>query len=450
MTDETQGFEQAPPPKRSGFRDWAARIPRDLIPLLVLTATIFLVILFASDWKFWDGQGGTETTNDAYIRSDVTPLSTKVSGTVSKVLINDFDRVVKGQVIAELRNDDYIARATQAEAQYKQAVESISTVSKQIDVQKQRIETARLSTSISSEDITKAGASVAGTAASLQAARASLEAARAERAQAQARLKADQAIELHAAQEKQRQTDLFADKASTQQTVEQVVADYDRTKSIVEADREEINRLTSLILERTAEITKLQEDVKSTQASDVQAGDALKSKDTQLLAEQKQLEVLKDQLKESQEAAAAKKAAWDEALVELDYTRIVAPVDGVLSERRVRAGQQVNAGTQVVTIVSAVPWVIASFRETQMRKMDVGEKAEVSVDALGGAVLKGTIQSMSPASEAQFALLPPDNPSGNFTKITQRVPIKIVFEPEQKLLPRVKSGMTVIVKVWTK
>ena len=153
--------------------------------------------------------------------------------------------------------------------------------------------------------------------------------------------------------------------------------------------------------------------------------------------------------KEAQSSAKARQAAWQEALVELDYTKIVAPVDGVLSERRVRAGQQVNAGTQVVTMVSSVPWVIASYRETQMRKIAVGEKAEVSVDALGGAVLKGSVQSLSPASEAQFALLPPDNPSGNFTKITQRVPIKIVFDPDQKLVKRVKSGMTVIAKVWT-
>ena len=453
MPEETHEVEQAPassPGFKKRFKDFIARVPRDLIPLMVLVATIFLVIVYASDWKLWDGQGSSQSTNDAYIRADVTPLSTKVSGTVASVLINDFDTVKKGQVIAELRNDDFTARCNEAESQYKQAVESISTVGKQIDVQKQRIETARLSTSIGVQDVTRATASVAGTDASIEAARASLEAARSEKSQAQSRLKADEAVELRALQEKQRQTDLFADKASTQQTVEQVVADYDRQKSTVDADKQEVNRLTSLIAERTSVITKLNQDLKSTRASDTQAGDQLRSRDAQLLGEQKQMEVLRDQLKEAESAAAAKKAAWQEALVQLDYTKIIAPVDGVLSERRVRAGQQVNAGTQVVTIVSSVPWVIASYRETQMRRIDVGDKAEVSVDALGGAILKGTVQSVSPASEAQFALLPPDNPSGNFTKITQRVPIKIVFEPKQKLLPRIKSGMTVLVKVWTK
>jgi membrane fusion protein (multidrug efflux system) len=451
MTEEIRAVEETPQSKpgwKTRVKKFVTGIPHDLIPLLVLLATIFLVIIYASDWKLWDGMWPFETTNDAYVRADITPLSTKVSGTVANVLINDFDQVKKGQLLVQLRDDDFIARANQAESLYKQAVENVSTVGKQIAVQAQKIETARLNTSIGIQDITRAGASVSGTGASLRAARASLEEAKAQKAQAQARLKADQAVALRAVQERQRQTDLFGDKASTQQTIEQVVADDDRQKSIVQADKEEIARLDSVIASRSEEITKLGQDLISTAAADTQAGDQLKSRDAQLLGEQRQMDVLTDQLEEAKSAAKARKAAWQEALTELDYTRIVAPVDGVLSERRVRAGQQVNAGTQVVTIVSSVPWVIASYRETQMRKIAVGDKAEISVDALGGSTLKGTVQSLSPASEAQFALLPPDNPSGNFTKITQRLPIKIVFNSDQKLVQRVKPGMTVIAKVW--
>src|SRR5580658_9965486 len=229
--------------KKDKWRQLVKKMPADLVPLLVLTATIFLVILFANDWKLWDGYWPSETTNDAYVRADVTPLSTKVSGTVSRVLINDYDQVKKGQVLVEIRNDDFLARANQAESLYKQAAENVNTVGKQIEVQTQRIETARLSTSISAQDITRSTSSVSGTIASLRAARSSLEEAKAEKAQARARLKADQAVALRATQERQRQTALFADKASTQQTIEQVVADDDRQKSIVEADNEEIRRL---------------------------------------------------------------------------------------------------------------------------------------------------------------------------------------------------------------
>jgi membrane fusion protein, multidrug efflux system len=451
MTEEIEVVKE-PTSNESGFkaraRRFAKRFPLDLIPLAVLLGTVFLVILYASDWKFWDGQQSTETTNDAYLRADVTPLSTKVSGTVSSVLINDYDHVTKGQLLVELRNDDFIAREKQAEALYQQSLQKVHTIGKQIDVQQQRIESARLNTSIGGEDITRAVASVAGTRASLLAARASLDESKSSRAQAQARLKADEAVELRALQERDRQVGLFADKASTQQTIEQVTADYDKQKSIVDADKAEIQRLTNLIMERTADIARTTEDIKSSVAQNAQAGDQLKSRDAQLIGEQKQMEVLIDQLKEAQSEAGAQLAALNVAKVELDYTKIIAPVDGALSERRVRAGQQVNAGTQVVTIVSSVPWVIASFRETQIRKMAVGDRAEISVDAFGGEKLKGKIQSMSPASEAQFALLPPDNPSGNFTKITQRLPVKIVLDEKQKGLERLRPGLTVIAKVW--
>src|ERR1700679_1690533 len=143
MSQETDIAEHSQDPKpgwKTRFKDFANRFPRDLIPLLVLVATIFLVILYASDWKFWDGQGGVETTNDAYVRADVTPLSTKVSGTVARVYINDFDRVKKGQLLVQLRDDDFIARVNRAKALYDQAIANTNTIKRETDVQVQRIQ----------------------------------------------------------------------------------------------------------------------------------------------------------------------------------------------------------------------------------------------------------------------------------------------------------------------
>src|SRR5580704_9299036 len=174
MTEGTSEVQEAPPAKpdmKERVRKFFSRTPSDLVPLLVLVVTVFLVILFANDWKMWDGFQSAETTNDAYVRADVTPLSTKVSGTVDRVLINDFDHVKKGQLLVELRNDDFLARCKQAESLYKQSLESVNTVGKQIEVQQQRIETARLATSIGEKDITRAVASVGATDASLLAAR---------------------------------------------------------------------------------------------------------------------------------------------------------------------------------------------------------------------------------------------------------------------------------------
>jgi membrane fusion protein (multidrug efflux system) len=448
ITTETPAGEQ-PRPRFQFIKKRFPKLPLDLLPLIVLVIVVFLVILFANDWKFWDGMGPQEETNDAYIRADVTPLSTKVSGTVAKVLIDDFDHVQKGQLLVELRNDDFTAREQQAKSTYNQSLANEEVIKRQIEVQKESIADAGLSVDVGKQDITRAVASVGASSATLQSSIDSLAAAKSEKAQAEAKLQADKAVELRAKQERDRQELLFKDQASTQQTIEQVVADDDRAKALVAADRADIERLKSLIQERSSEIARQRELLTSAHAEDTQSQLRVSARNTELAAARRTLEVLQQQLKQSDALAQANLDAWNTTKVELDYTKIRAPVDGTLSERRVRAGQQVNAGTQVVTIVSSVPWVIASYRETQTRKMEVGDRAEVSVDALGSAVLKGQVQSMSPASEAQFALLPPDNPSGNFTKITQRMPIKIVFDRDQKLLSRIKPGMTVIAKVWT-
>jgi membrane fusion protein (multidrug efflux system) len=453
MTNEIAQETPSPPPEpRKPWwtpKKWAAKIPIDLIPLIVLVLVVFLVILYANDWKYWDGQWGSETTNDAYVRADVTPLSTKVSGTVAKVFINDFDTVKKGDLIAELRDDDFKARVNEAQALHQQALSNIAVVSGQTLVQEQRIENAKFTVSVGQQDVSRTTASIGSNRAALAAAQARLEEAKSEKVLAEAKVAADAAVELRASQERSRQQLLFTERASTPQTIEQVVANHVQAQQNTAADRANVTRLDHAIKERAADIIRFQEELKSADAQNSGSVFGMKSQQAQMSAETKQLDVLKDQLKDAQANAAAKLASLKDAQVALDYTKIRAPVDGVLSDRRVRAGQQVNAGTQVVTIVSSLPWVIASFRETQLRKMTVGNKAEISVDALGGASLKGRVQSIAPGSEAQFALLPADNPSGNFTKITQRLQVKIVLDSDQQKLSRIRPGMTVIAKVFT-
>jgi membrane fusion protein (multidrug efflux system) len=453
MTNEIVRDPSVPPPEprksRWNPRSWISKTPLDLIPLVVLVLVVFLVILFANDWKFWDGQWSTETTNDAYVRADVTPLSTKVSGTVAKVYVDDFDAVKKGELIAELRDDDYKAKANEAEAMYQQAVTNITEVTDETAVQQQRIAVAKATVSVGHEDISRTTALVGSVQEEYSAAKSRLAEAKSEKTLAEAKVEADAAVELKAAQERSRQEELLAEKASTQQIVERVVADHVQAQQTTRAERANVARLDSLIQERAADIARAKDEMKSAGAQNSGTIFGLQSREAQVSAETRQLDVLKDRLKDAQSNAKAKLAAWQNAQVDLDYTKIRAPVDGILNDRRVKAGQQVNAGTQVVTIVSSVPWVIASFRETQMRNVVVGNRAEVSVDALGGDLLKGRIQSIAPGSEAQFALLPPDNPSGNFTKITQRLQVKIVFDAKQERLSRIRPGMTVIAKVFT-
>src|SRR5579883_486325 len=170
MPDEILSTEPSTEPgsKTTRLRKLAKRVPLDFLPLIVLLVVVFLEILFANEWKFWDGMLPMEETNDAYIRSDVTPLSTKVSGTVARVLIDDFDTVKKGQLLVELRNDDFIARERESKSAYDQALANIETIKSQLEVQKQRIEDARFTVGVGVQDVTRAYAGVGSTQATLQ------------------------------------------------------------------------------------------------------------------------------------------------------------------------------------------------------------------------------------------------------------------------------------------
>jgi membrane fusion protein (multidrug efflux system) len=143
----------------------------------------------------------------------------------------------------------------------------------------------------------------------------------------------------------------------------------------------------------------------------------------------------------------AQKAALVVAQTNLGYTRIVAPENGRVGERKVLPGQMVSPGTQVISLVQDYVWVQANYKETQTRHMRAGDPAVIRVDALPGVVLRGSINYLSPASGSSFALLPPDNASGNFTKIVQRVPVKIVFDPGQPAVQRLRNGLSVIASV---
>jgi membrane fusion protein (multidrug efflux system) len=165
----------------------------------------------------------------------------------------------------------------------------------------------------------------------------------------------------------------------------------------------------------------------------------------------RQLEVLTAQLAQAQAALAAQEANLKLATINLDYTRIVAPQDGVIAQRQVRPGQYLGVGGQV-TILTPLPkvWVIANYRETQLTHVAVGQPATITVDTYPGHTLKGHVLALAPASGSQFTLLPPDNATGNFTKVVQRIPVKIAIDDADGLEDRLRPGMSVIATIETK
>ncbi len=194
-------------------------------------------------------------------------------------------------------------------------------------------------------------------------------------------------------------------------------------------------------------------------SSSVEASEKLTTTHDQLLAQlaqtkaqaqaaARQIDVLKAQAAQAEATAAAQRAARDTARINLGYTRIVAPTDGVLGQRQARPGQYVAVGGQITTLLPLPRvWVIANYRETQLTHLVVGDRAEIRVDTYPGHVLRGHVQALAPGSGAQFALLPPDNATGNFTKVVQRIAVKIVIDDADGLADRLKPGMSVAVRV---
>jgi membrane fusion protein, multidrug efflux system len=169
-----------------------------------------------------------------------------------------------------------------------------------------------------------------------------------------------------------------------------------------------------------------------------------------LEAQRSQMAVLDTQEAQLRAEVKAKQAVLDLARINLGYTRIAAPVAGMVSERGVRAGQYVHAGTQVIAVVPLDNvWVVGNYKETQLTHVAIGQRAEIRVDTFPGIVISAIVDSIAPASGAQFSLLPPDNATGNFTKVVQRIPVKLRIAPDNPLAGKLRPGMSVIATILT-
>ena len=229
--------------------------------------------------------------------------------------------------------------------------------------------------------------------------------------------------------------------AATVQAAKAVVAG---TKASLEQSRRDLARQDKLL----ASGSSSQESGEKLQTSRALLNAQLAQNRAQAEAATRQLAVLAAQKSQVEATLAAQEAALQLARINLGYTRIVAPVDGVLGQRQVRPGQFVGVGTQVVTL-TPLPhvWVVANYRETQLTHMAVGQAAEVRVDAYPGVVLRGHVIAFAPGSGSQFALLPPDNATGNFTKVVQRVAVKIAIDDAAGLADRLRPGLSVVTRV---
>jgi membrane fusion protein, multidrug efflux system len=335
--------------------------------ILVFLVAIGIIAIVSTNWNRWEGGAGWQRTNDAYLESDLTPIASKVAGYLRALPIQDYERVRKGQILAQLVDDDYRAAVVQAEASIASAAAQARTLRAQRELQLANIEAAR--------------AVVASTIALRQ----------------------------------------------------QNVRDVTRQLRL---------------LQTGSSSTESRERLETTHA---QLEAQLAQNRAQAHAAEHQLAVLDGQLEQSEATLAAARAALITARLNLQYTTITAPQDGVIGRRQVKPGQLVGVGTQITTL-TPLPnvWVIANYKETQITHMAAGQKAEITVDSFPGHKLRGHLLEFAPASGAEFALLPPDNATGNFTKVVQRIAVKIAIDDADGLADRLVPGMSVEAWVYAK
>ena len=378
--------EQTPPPAKPRWQ-------RFVVPALVVLLAAAIVATISWNWNAWEGGKINQVTDDAYVRGDITPLSTKVAGIVRDVKVADYQAVHKADLIAELEDDDYKAQVAQGSAAVEAAKAAIENNRRQRDLQDAKIERALAG-------IDQANAQIAAAQAGIEAVQADVVRTRAERT---------------------RQEALLQTHSATQQKVEQAVADEQRFGAQLASREADLEQAKSLLRssEDSAEAERRTKKV-------------LESQESQLIAD---LHV--------------KEAALTLAQVNLGYTRIEAPGDGTVGERQVRPGQLVSPGTQVISFVPLTKWVQANYRETQLTNVKVGDPAEIRIDEYPSRAVHGRVLEIAPASGSQFALLPPDNATGNFTKVVQRIPVKIALE-DSSFANSLRPGLSVIATVRTK
>src|SRR5262245_22718600 len=397
----------------------AARRFQRIIPWLILLMAAIILFAIIGGWNRWVGGGGTQKTDDAYLRSDITPLGTKVSGTVEFVAVSEYQRVKAGDLIVQLNDDDFKAHVVQAEAEVAAAHAALESNAQQKELQAANVMQARAGVEGATADLAQAQAAVEAAKADVANAHAGVDQARARIPDAQANIEAAAAQAEQSLLERRRQEALVKDSSATKQNLEQVVAKQESSAAALNSRKAELAQAHAAVESSKADLTKARAQVALRQAEQQRAGAQISSKSAELEAQKKQSAVLDAQESQLKADLEARWGALQVAQTNLEYTRIVAPIDGIVGERKVQVGQLVSPGTQVISLVENTIWVQANYKETQLRNVTRGDEAEVTVDAFPGVVLRGHVEELSPASGSQFALLPPDNATGNYTKIVQ-------------------------------
>ncbi len=398
--------------------------PRAITALVVLFAA-----LVAGGFSLWRYYSVRESTDDAQIEGHIHPISAKVGGTVIGVNIRENQYVEAGSVLVRIDPKDYQVALEKAQADYAEAQAMLSA---------SRVDVPITATSTSSQ-LSGAEAGVMEAQANLTSSEKELSAAQAKLRWAQAQVQEAQANYQKANRDLDRMKQLISKDEISQQQYDAAVASAAALQATVESAQADVARAEQELQVAQSHIQRDRARVAQAQANARAAGTG-----------PQQVAITRSRAQSAEARLKQAKAALDQAQLNMDYTTIKAPVTGLISKKSVEEGQIVQVGQPLFAIIPLNDvWVDANFKETQLRDIRPGQPVSISVDAYGRK-FKGHVESIAAATGAKFSLLPPENATGNYVKVVQRVPVRILFEPGQDPDHLLRPGMSVVPTVITK
>jgi membrane fusion protein (multidrug efflux system) len=409
----TDGQERRPSPLPASERDLKWKQFRSRNPRFRMFMIIGIVVLLVTGFFLLRYFNSYESTDDAQIDGHLNPVSARVSGHVQKLLVEDNQYVQAGTPLVQIDPRDYQVLVARAKADYDNAVAAAKAAGVNVPITS-----------------TSTGGQLAAATADVQAAQAGLIAAQQQYEATNAQLTQADANNVKAQNDLARYKQLVSKQEISQQQYDQAYAAAQAGAAAVDAAR--------------ASSAAAQQQIKAAQSRLVQAQANARVAQTG----PQQVAATRSKAQSAEALVEQKKAELDAAQLNLQYTTVVAPVNGVVTNRTVEVGQNVQPGQEQMRIVNLDDiWVTANFKETQLRNMRVGQAVTISVDTTGQDY-KGHLQSIAGASGAITSLLPPENATGNFVKVVQRIPVKIAFDQGETRQHVLRPGMSVEPKVW--
>ncbi|CAN1210128.1 Membrane fusion component of tripartite multidrug resistance system [Tumidithrix helvetica PCC 7403] len=386
------------------------------------------VVAIAFGYRYWQYASTHQSTDNASVVGHIHQVSSKIAGTVTYVLVSDNQQVQSGQLLVKLDPKDYENKVQEAEAALESAKRTANAAQANIELAS---ETTSGRTSQAQGNVGIAQASIANAQAIAQEAQAGISLAQAQVEQANASLE-------NAQTDYNRNNILYKEGAISSQQLGTVKTAYE----VALAQR---NSAIQSVQQAQARLAQAQEGITSAQAKLSGSRGEL----AQAVASGQQTTVNRSEYEAAQSAIAKSGAVLKDAQLQLAYIDIFAPSAGRIGKKSVEVGNRIQVGSPLMAVVENNYWIVANFKETQLNRIKAGQSVEVKLDAFPDRVFMGRVESIAPASGAQFALLPPDNATGNFTKIVQRISVKITLDPQslKGYESRITAGMSAEVTV---